>query len=73
MNYLWVYILTIIAILSLGFFLATFSKDMYLTRKLKLKKTSLWLNFSLLLISLMSLGLIIYLFSSLKEQIQFFS
>lgn len=72
MDYLWVYILAFISIASVSMFILTFSKDLYLTRKLKLKKISLLINFSLLITSLASLSLVIYLFSLLKEQIQFF-
>lgn len=72
MDYLWVYILAAISIVSVGVFIATFSKDLYLTRKLKLNRSSLLLDFSLLVTSLVSLSLVIYLFVLLKEQIQFF-
>lgn len=72
MDYLWVYILGVIALVAVGVFVGTFSKDLYLTRKLRLSKTSLLINFSLLLTSLTSVCLVIYLFSILKEQIQFF-
>lgn len=73
MNYLWVYILSLIAATSLLGFILTFSKDMSLTKKLKLSKKSLILNFSLIIISFGSISLVIYLFVLLKEQILFVS
>lgn len=73
MDYLWIYILAGIAIVSLLAFLITFSRDMFLTKKLKLNKLSLLLNFSLLVISLSSVGLIINLFLTLREQISLLS
>lgn len=73
MNYLWVYILSIISGISLICFILTFSKDLYLTKKLKQSKKRLVLNFSLLGISLASISLVIYLFVLLREQILFVS
>lgn len=73
MNYLWVYILSSITGISLLCFILTFSKDLYLTKKLKKSKKSLILNFSLLIISFISISLVIYLFVLLKDQILFVS
>lgn len=73
MNYLWVYILSSITGISLLCFMLTFSKDLYLTKKLKKSKKSLILNFSLLIISFVSISLVIYLFVLLKDQILFVS
>lgn len=73
MNYLWVYILSSITGISLLCFILTFSKDLYLTKKLKKSKKSLFLNFSLLIISFVSISLVIYLFVLLKDQILFVS
>ncbi|MBO0437448.1 hypothetical protein [Vagococcus fluvialis] len=73
MNYLWVYILSSITGISLLCFILTFSKDLYLTKKLKKSKKSLILNFSLLIISFVSISLVIYLFVLLKDQILFVS
>lgn len=69
MDYLWIYFLSGIATVSLIVFLLTFSKDIFYTKKLKLNKSSLVLNCSLLLLSILSISLIIYLFISLREQI----
>lgn len=69
MDFLWVYVLGIIAILSVIFFLLTFSRDVYLIKKLKLNRSSLIANFSLLMISCISVGLVVYLFILLKNQI----
>lgn len=71
--YLWVFILSGIAIVSTFFFLLTFNRDLSLIRKLNKKKQFLSFNFLLLLISLVSTGLIIYLFIELKKQIEMFS
>ncbi|WYK01022.1 hypothetical protein A5821_002148 [Enterococcus sp. 7F3_DIV0205] len=69
-NYLWLFILGGIAVISLIFFLMMLSRDAFLIRNLKKRKGPLLVNFSLLLITLSSLGLIVYLFTLLKEQIE---
>ena len=69
-DYLWLFVLGGIAILSLLFFLVPLSRDAFLIKKLRKKKQSLVLNFSLLFISLTSLGLIAYLFVLLRDQIE---
>lgn len=71
--YLWVFILTGVALTSLLLFLVSISKDLDLVKKLKRRKSSLMLNFSLLVTSLVSIGFIIYLFLELKRQIDLFS
>ncbi|MET3562932.1 hypothetical protein ABID30_002023 [Enterococcus rotai] len=70
MDYLWLFILGGIAILSLLIFLITLSRDTFLMKKLRKKKTNFILNFSLLFTTLTCLGLIVYLFTLLKEQIE---
>ncbi|WP_207695808.1 hypothetical protein DOK67_0001478 [Enterococcus sp. DIV0212c] len=69
-DYLWIYILGGIASASLIFFLVTLSRDVFLARKLKKKKLDLTVNFTLLVVSIASLALIIYLFVLLKDQIK---
>ncbi|MEI5990737.1 hypothetical protein [Enterococcus crotali] len=69
-DYLWLFILSGIAIISLLVFLITLSRDTFLIKKLRKKKTRFILNFSLLFTTLTCLGLIVYLFSLLKEQIE---
>ncbi|EOL49888.1 hypothetical protein [Enterococcus caccae] len=69
-DYLWIYILGGIASASLLFFLVTLSRDVFLVKKLRKKKLDLAFNFSLLAVSIVSLGLIIYLFVLLKDQIK---
>ncbi|MGM0218060.1 hypothetical protein [Enterococcus sp. AZ126] len=69
-DYLWMYILGAISFVTLVYFLMTFSRDIFLVRRLKISKSSLAINFSLLLLTLISLILIIYLFVLLKEQIK---
>lgn len=68
-DYLWVFILTVIALVSAGVFLATISQSSALIKKLKLPKVKLLLNFILLIISLVDIALIIYVFILVKEQI----
>ncbi|EOL50533.1 MULTISPECIES: hypothetical protein [Enterococcus] len=69
-DYLWIFILGGIAIVSLLVFLTTLARDVFLIKKLRKKKQGLLLNFSLLFITLTSLGLITYLFTLLREQIE---
>ncbi|GGD00619.1 hypothetical protein [Enterococcus wangshanyuanii] len=69
-EYLWVYILGAVAALSFLAFLLTLSRDIFLVKRLKLAKINFSLNFTLLLISLTSIILIIYLFALLKDQIR---
>ena len=69
-DYLWMFILGGISIISLVFFLMSLSRDVFLIKKLRKKKQILVLNFSLLFITLSSLGLIAYLFVLLREQIE---
>ncbi|MBO0428303.1 hypothetical protein [Vagococcus fluvialis] len=69
MDFLWTYVLGSIAILSIIFFLLTFSRDIYLIKKLKLNRSSLAVNFSLLMIACISVGIVVYLFILLKNQI----
>ncbi|MGX7272509.1 hypothetical protein [Enterococcus haemoperoxidus] len=69
-DYLWIFILGGIAIVSLVVFLILLSRDVFLIKKLRKKKSLLTLNFSLLFISLTSLGLIAYLFTLLRDQIE---
>jgi hypothetical protein len=68
-DYLWVFILSAIALFSAGYFLATISKSTKLITKLNLPKRNLILNFALLIISLVDIALIIYVFILVKEQI----
>lgn len=70
MDYIWVYVLGGISAGALMVFLLTISKDITLTRRLKKHKKGLWLNVTVLLVTLTSLSLIIYLFLVLKEQLQ---
>lgn len=70
MDYLWMFFLGGIAVLSLVIFLITLSRDTFLVKKLKQKKSVLSVNFSLLLITLSSLGIIVYLFNLLRTQIE---
>ena len=58
-----------IALFSAGIFLGTISKSTRLIKKLHLSKISLILNFMLLIISLVDIGLIIYVFILVKDQI----
>ena len=69
-DYLWIFILGSVAIFSLLIFLLTLSRDAFLIKKLRKKKTRFILNFSLLFTTLTCLGLIVYLFTLLKEQIE---
>lgn len=69
-DYLWMFILGGIAILSLMLFLMMLSRDVFLIKRLRKKKQSLGLNFALLFITLTSLGLIAYLFVLLRDQIE---
>ncbi|WP_242586459.1 hypothetical protein [Candidatus Enterococcus ikei] len=69
-DYLWMFILGGITILSLVLFLMTLSRDVFLIKRLRKKKQSLSLNFALLFITLTSLGLIAYLFVLLRDQIE---
>lgn len=71
MEYLWMYILAGTVVLSLGGFFITFSRDLFLTKSLKLSKKGMILNFSLLVISVLAIGMITYLFVILKQQIDF--
>lgn len=71
--YLWVFILTGVSLVALISFLMSITGDLNLLKKVKKKKSSLMLNFSLLLTSLVSIGFIIYLFLELKRQIDIFS
>ncbi|MDR2278883.1 hypothetical protein ACQUEF_10285 [Vagococcus fluvialis] len=68
-DYLWVFILSAIALFSAGYFLATISKSTKLITKLNLPKRNLILNFALLIISLVDIALIIYVFILVKDQI----
>lgn len=67
--YLWVFVLAGVALVSLFFFLLTLTQDINIIKVLKKKKTALVLNFSLFIITIVSSGLIIYLFYELKRQI----
>lgn len=68
-DYLWIFILGAIALTSAGLFLGTISKSSTLINKLKFPKKHLLLNFMLLIISLVDIGLIIYVFLLVREQI----
>ena len=69
-DYLWIFVLGGIAIVSLLIFLMTLARDAFLLKKLRKKKQGLLLNFGLLFITLTSLGLITYLFTLLRDQIE---
>ncbi|XUB55876.1 hypothetical protein IGJ02_000108 [Enterococcus sp. DIV0724b] len=69
-DYLWIFILGAISIGSLLIFLITLSREAFLLKKLRKRTINYVLNFSLLFISLSCLGLITYLFTLLKEQIE---
>jgi hypothetical protein len=68
-DYLWVFILAIISLLAAGIFLGTITQSSMLVNKLKLPKLSLALNFVLLFISLVNIGLIAYVILLVREQI----
>ncbi|ALS36871.1 hypothetical protein ABID30_001928 [Enterococcus rotai] len=70
MNFLWVYILCGIGVASIVFFLLTFSRDVFLIKRLKKNKQFLLLNFSFLIFTFISVTLVIYLLVLLKDQIQ---
>lgn len=72
-NYLWVFILGGIAFISTCVFLLTITKSTMLVKKLKKKKINLLLDFILLLSTIANVGLIIYVFYLVKEQIAAFS
>lgn len=72
-EYLWVYVLGVIATISFLWFILTFSRDIFLVKKLKQTKAKFALNFSLMFVSLTSVSLIIYLFMLLKDQIRMMS
>ncbi len=72
-NYLWVYILAVLAVISLVIFFVSFSKDHFFIKKLKKSKSSYVLNFTFLILSIADILLIVYLFMILKEQIGIFS
>lgn len=69
-KYLWLILLSIISLCALITFLATFSRDSFLIKRLRKSKKNILVNFLLLGVTLESLGLIIYLFSILKDQIE---
>lgn len=69
-KYLWLILLSIISFCALITFLVTFSRDSFLIKRLKKSKKNILVNFLLLGVTLESLGLIIYLFSILKDQIE---
>lgn len=70
MDYIWLFILGGIAAISLLIFLVTLSRDTFLIKKLKKSNIYFSVNFSLLLVTLGSLGMIVYLFNILREQIE---
>lgn len=71
-SYLWIYIIAVVAVVSLIIFLMTFGKDHFYIKKLKKKKTAYIINLVLLIFSIVDVALIIYLFMVLKEQIGIF-
>ncbi|WP_288396141.1 hypothetical protein [uncultured Vagococcus sp.] len=68
-DYLWIFILGAIVLLSAGLFLGTISKSSILINRLKLPKGHLILNFTLLAVSLVDIGLIVYVFLLVRDQI----
>lgn len=70
--YIWLYLLGAGGVIALGLFLMTFSRDNVLVKKLKLKRTKIWVNWLLLAISIMCLGLTFYLFSVIQHQLALF-
>lgn len=70
--YLWIFVLAGVSLLSLILFLTSITKDIPLIKKLKIKKSYLVLNLTLLIISIGSIGLIINLFIELKKQIDIY-
>lgn len=68
-DYLWIFILSGVALLAAGIFLGTISSSSLLIKKNKLPKYKLLLNFILLVSALVDIGLIIYVFILVKDQI----
>ena len=68
-DYLWIFILGVIALVSAGVFFATISKSAVLIKKLKLPKFKLLINFILLASTILDISLIIYVFVLVKNQI----
>ncbi|WP_314067975.1 hypothetical protein [uncultured Vagococcus sp.] len=69
MGYFWIYFLAIVCVFSLSVFLMTLSSNVVLVRKLNLPNKSLSVNWLLIIFSLVSLGLLVYLFYLLKVQL----
>ena len=72
-DYLWVFVLTVISLISASVFLLTIGQSTQLIKKLKFSNVRLISNFILLLISLVDMGLIIYVFMLVKTQIDLLS
>ncbi|MDR0922705.1 MAG: hypothetical protein LBM95_10035 [Lactobacillales bacterium] len=70
MDYLWIFLLGGVAIVTLIFFLVTLSRDIFLLKRLRYGKSKLLLNFSFIGLTLASLGLVVFLFNLIKEQIE---
>lgn len=70
--YIWLYLLGAGGVIALDLFLMTFSRDNVLVKKLKLKRTKIWVNWLLLAISVMCFGLTFYLFSVIQHQLTLF-
>ena len=68
-DYVWIFILGGIALVSTGVFLGTISKSSMLIKKLRIPKRHLILNFMLLVATLVDISLIIYVFVLVKNQI----
>lgn len=71
--YVWLYVLGAGGVIALGLFLITFNRDNVLVKKLKLKRTKIWVNWLLLAMSLVCFALTFYLFSVIQHQLTLFS
>ncbi|MEO1769227.1 hypothetical protein [Candidatus Enterococcus ferrettii] len=69
-RYSWMILLAVIAGVALIGFFVFFFKDMEFIKKMKEPKTSLWINFSLFFISVLSIILSIYLYYDIQTQLQ---
>ncbi|WP_207695944.1 hypothetical protein DOK67_0001098 [Enterococcus sp. DIV0212c] len=69
MQYIWLYILGGACVLLLFLFFLNLATNVSLVKKLNLKRKNLILDGSLLMCSLVSGGLFIYLFLILKDQL----
>lgn len=71
-RYSWIILLGVLAIISLSVFFIFLYRDMVTIKKLEKSKKSLWLDFTLLILSISCIAVALMVYLNIQEQLKLF-